>query len=239
MPQGQNEHSTVWIPLTPDHPLIARTTAVGLVHLPVFLTRDALGEFKQSGVVRYSPSAIFLGLLLGLQQDPPTIDLEALRPVFIELIDLLANDAGVDAEDLALSATAFLRDEYGSATSRIALRTAREQFSESPKIASDYIMDVWAIQEERNDWDHTLLVEIASIGATIDLGKIDPEISPAVTYVTALALSLVDPRRAADYWEDVGRLSLTGRFAEIGGQATGGVPVSLDEARFLASTEQH
>jgi hypothetical protein len=200
----------------------------------VLLAGDDLREFKRAGVVRYSPPNIFLGVLLGLQQEVPTVNPSVLRPILEELIVLISNDAGSDPPEFTLSAAAKLREEFGHEVSMSALRTAREIFEDDTKITSDYMMDAWVIQEGQKDWDQKLMAEIAETGAGLDLGDIAPEILPAVAYVTVLALSHVDKRRAATYLKSVGHKVMNEKLAAVVEKASSGIYVSLDEARFLA-----
>ena len=91
---ADDDFSVVWIPVRSDHPFAEAIKAESSIYLPVFLNAEDLEEFNRSGGANLTPKTLTTGILLGLQDDPPTLDKALLRETAFEVFPLLPEQMG-------------------------------------------------------------------------------------------------------------------------------------------------
>jgi hypothetical protein len=124
---------------------------------------------------------------VGLQDDPPTLDLPSVRPFLLRGLELLQSEFDAQTlEILVLDVAAHLRENYGTYSANAALKTGHQILPRSQKILSDITMCLWRDAVDNNS--EAALNDIAQIGPTIDLTEIDTAVAPSLVYAVYAAL---------------------------------------------------
>ena len=135
----------------------------------------------------FYPFNVIRGILVGLQDDPPCLDLASIRPFLLKGLGLLQREFKAETmETLILDISFNLREDHGIDPAIAALRTGLEVLPHSHKIASDFIMDLWRVAVD-NESDEAL-DEIARRGPAIDLQQIKCSAVPVLTYLIFASL---------------------------------------------------
>jgi hypothetical protein len=195
------EHSIAWLPINPAVGFVSALGATQSIHLPIFLSGKDLDVFKAAGGINFNPMTLTFGILLGISDEAPGVDFEYSSQHFRKAFELLAKEFDMpDEEILVLSATARIRDEFGSELSGRMLENALSYYPQSAKIRSDCIMDMWVAAQERAEPDH--LPVFAKIVESLKLLEVsgNPEnIRKALSYIATVAFSEVEPESLDDF----------------------------------------
>ena len=90
------------------------------------------------------------GLLIGYFDNPPTIDIEYSRTLFLRAIEDLRRHYDFQTnENLIIDISSFIRKENGDIVSHIALRTGLEPLPISSKIRFDLCVDLYNMLERK------------------------------------------------------------------------------------------
>jgi len=194
------KYSIVWKEFPPSVGFVEATGAHDGLFVPLFLTGKDLEIFEQSGGYAFYPFNVLRGILVGLQDEPPTIDLSSIKPFLLKGLFLLQSEFDLPTmEDLILSCSAHIRENQGVDPSICSLRTGREALPNSQKIASDLIMTIW--RKAVNIKSESMLSEIGRIGQEIDPANVDSTIAPNLVYIVFVALFLSKSKELAiDYY---------------------------------------
>jgi hypothetical protein len=208
----KDRYSIVWKPFPPSEGLVKATGATVALPIPLFLTGEDLEIFESYGGFPFYPFNVLRGILVGLQDNPPTIDIPSIKPFLLKVLFLLKEEFQADTiEELVLSCSAHIREYQGLEPCASALRTGCQVCPESSKIASDLVVTLWNITELYQIEEPHLLKDIATLGITIDLGQVDTKITPYLVYVVAVALFYTNDPRISQYYTDVVIKNLSNR----------------------------
>lgn len=199
----KDRYSIVWKPFQPSVGLVKATGSISSLPIPLFLTGKDLETCERYQGFVFYPLNVIRGILVGLQDNPPAIDLPSIKPFLIKALYLINDEAQAGSmEEMILSGAAYIKEYNGPEPSILALRTGCEICPESSKIASDLVMTLWEVAELVQNEESRALEEIAKRGTSIDLKQIDPKIVPLLVYVVAAALFFRHDPRASQYYED-------------------------------------
>lgn len=187
--EKNKEHSITWFPFGPEVGFVKAIGSDESLHLPVFLTGKDLDLFKKSGGVNFNPENLVIGILLGLQDNPPTLNLQEIKPFLIKGLDLLVSEYRFKGlEELVLSIAANLRENIDLDSSTTSLVSGLQLLPESDKIRSDLIVTLWATMQAEGSMIDDKLVKIQEIGSGIQFNNLDKGIAPAIAYILSVAM---------------------------------------------------
>ena len=171
----------VWKPFPASVGFVAASGSPGTLTIPLFLEGEDLETFEKDGGFTFTPFNVLRGILIGLQQNAPTIDLPATRPFLVSGLNLLPGEFEAKTlEDLILSCAVHIFENNGPQPSLIALRTGRELFPDSHKIKSDMVNSYWRIAVDTDDIE--VLQEAFPLGLEIDPAELDENAAPILVY---------------------------------------------------------
>lgn len=190
-----NEHSIVWLPMSPKVGFVAALGAEQTIHLPLFLSGSDLTDFKKGRGVHFTPVTLLRGILYGASDDPPTVDLPLSASYFSKALTLLVPELNMpDIETMILTAGANIRQEFGSAVSARMLENGLRFVPKSSKIRSDCIVDLWVAAEEREEPDHRIVLrDIVSMLKKLDYKEVSPAARKCLSYIATVAFSEIEP----------------------------------------------
>jgi len=194
---NRKKYSIVWKAFPPSVGFISASGATFPLHVPLFLEGHDLEVFEATGGLAFYPFNVLRGILVGLQDNPPTLDLPSIRPFLLKGLELLQCEFNAETmESLILDLAAHLRENHGIDPACSALKTGQEILPHSQKILSDLIMCLWRAAVD--DESYIAIDEIARHGPTIDLKEIDTTVAPNLVYVVFAALHHCGMVDAAD-----------------------------------------
>ncbi len=166
-PIPTGDRTTIWMPLKPDHPVLAAAGVTAITHIPVFVDGPAFREFEKTRTVDVTPRALMFGAVLHAREDAPGVDPLPFRQHLPRLLEVLAQGfSEASVEDLMTHAAATLRVEHGGALSRRALENAVKLFPMFHRARSDLIVDLWlaALRGPSSERQEVLVAMLAAFG---------------------------------------------------------------------------
>lgn len=147
------ERRTLWLPIGPDHPILAAAGLREVTHIPVFLDGAALTESTRTHKADVSPRALLCGALLNVGEDPPGADASGFRALLRPLLEVLARGYDKTVEKLIVDLAAHLRQLHGTAVSLVVLRNGLHLFPEYQLVRSDLAVNLWVLADESPEPD--------------------------------------------------------------------------------------
>ncbi len=195
------EHSIVWLPMSPKVGFVAALGAKETLHLPVFLSGNDLTAFEQGRGVHFTPVTLLYGILYGLSDDPPTVDLHLSARYFQKAMGLLITELNMPTvEAMILQAGANIRQEFGSAVSARFLENGLQFALDSARIRSDWVVDLWVAAEERREPDYlTVLHTIVEMLKQVNYREISPDARKCLSYIATVSFSELEPSGLAEF----------------------------------------
>lgn len=144
------EHTTLWLPIRPDHPVLAAAGVTATTHVPIFLDGAEYVAFKRTRQLDVSPKALLFGAVLRAFEDPPGVSPEPFRKMLPRLLETLARGFGErDLELMLINVAANLREAHGGGLSRHVWENVVRLHPRFDRARSDLIVDLWHIGLDR------------------------------------------------------------------------------------------
>lgn len=186
--------TTIWLPVRPDHPILAAAGFTEVSQVPVFLDGEAFLRWQERRSVEVSPRGLLFGAMLHADGEAPVVDSRSFLAHLPAMLDVLARGFGADStEGLVVDVAATMREQHGSALSRRALRGVIKAFPSFHLARCDLLIDTWmealdAGERERRQ----LLVEVLDALSGLDRSRLAAGPRAVACYATVAATAVVE-----------------------------------------------
>ena len=211
--EPEEQHGIIWQPLPGK-------SGNEQLYLPYFLESERWRALTNGGVKTHERDILF-GILLGYSMEPFGLDMESIRPHLASALSDLSRGFGQPSvEATILSASANLRERFGSQASLRVLRNGVRLLPKSSRIRSDLIMDLSVVGEKATPLGEVSVArEMLQVANGIRWEEIMPQVrQPLQSIVTLAAQTVADrsaPSHLASPLQDVGfRLSVAVKFPD-------------------------
>lgn len=171
------EYSIIWKQFSKDSDLGKHLNANEDFALPYFIDGVDKEKFKISVPMELSEMNLLRGILVGNNDNPPTIDSSISKSYYGQILNDLKDHFKFESiEKLILDTSAYLRKENGDSASLHSLLTGIELIPNSSLIKFDCCVDIFNLLERNEyadiDKGRTLLSDLSK---EIDITKINPD----------------------------------------------------------------
>ena len=188
------DHTTVWLPIGPVHPVIAATGTTSAVMVPVFIEGPEFEEFNETRQISISPKALLFGVLLHAREEPPGVDAVEFRGRVPALLEVLARGFGVDGvERLVCDVAAHFRSHHGIDYGLTVLENGLALFPQFHLVRSDLVCALWGLAEKASEVERpAFLKRMLQAFAALERGRLSPGPRAFVCYAAVAATATIN-----------------------------------------------